>query len=97
MRPTEYPLGPNNPLSSRKYYAGLEDAPQEIPKTPIVKIVKSWNRLSVRAAELYLGAETKNQELSIFVSWDGNVFKDELVEEWLGEIRNAAEYYLCEI
>jgi hypothetical protein len=90
LRPTEYPLGLDNPLSSRKYYTELEDAPQEIPKTPTINIVKSWSRLSVRAAELYLGAETKDQELSIFVSWDGNVFKDELVEEWLGEIRNAA-------
>ena len=95
LRPTEYPLGPDNPLSSRKYYPGSEDTPPEVPATPTVKIVKSWKKLSVRAAELYLGAETKDHELSIFVSWDGNVFKDELVEEWLEEIRKATEYYLC--
>jgi len=62
---------------------------------PTIKIVKSWGKLSVRPAELYLGAETKDQELSIYVSWDGNVFGDGLVEEWLEEIRKAAEHYLC--
>jgi hypothetical protein len=65
-----------------------------IPVTTTVTIVKSWKKLSVRAAELYLGAETKDQELSIFVSWDGNVFEDELVREWLGEVGKATEYYL---
>lgn len=74
---------------------GLEDAPPETPTTPTIEIIKSWNKLSVRAAELYLGAETKGQELSISVSWDGNVFEDGLVEEWLKEIRKATEYYLC--
>lgn len=62
---------------------------------PAIKIVESWKKLSVRAAELYLGAETKDQELSMFVFWDGNVFEDELVKEWLEEIRKATEYYLC--
>jgi len=60
-----------------------------------MEIVQSWKKLSVRPAEVYLGAEMKDQELSIFVSWDGNVFEDELVEEWLEEIRKATEYYLC--
>ena len=95
MRPTIYPLGLDNPLSSRKYYTGLDDVPSEIPTTPTLELVNSWKKLSVRAAEFYLGAETKDQELSIFVSWDGNVYKDELVEEWLEEIRQATEYYLC--
>ena len=69
--------------------------PPATPTTPTIEIVNSWNKLHVRGAELYLGAETKDQELSIFVSWDGNVYKDELVEEWLEEIRKATEYYLC--
>ncbi|KAF9651432.1 hypothetical protein BDM02DRAFT_3110474 [Thelephora ganbajun] len=95
LRPTKYPLGLGNLLSSRKYYTGSEDALPETPTTLTIEVVKSWKKLSVRAAELYLGAETKDQELSIFVSWDGNVFKDELVEEWLEEIKKATEYYLC--
>ena len=66
-----------------------------MPATAAIKVVKSWNKLKVRAAELYLGAETKDQELSIFVSWDGNVYNDELVKKWLEEIKKAAEYYLC--
>jgi hypothetical protein len=94
LRPTKYPLHFDNPLSSRKYFTGLEDAPPEVPTTPTIEIVKSWTKLSVRAAELYLGAETKDQELSIFISWDGNVYEDELVKEWLEEIRKATEYYL---
>jgi hypothetical protein len=63
--------------------------------TPTIRIVKSWKKLSVHPAEFYLGAETKDQELSIYVSWDGKVFEDELVEEWLEEIRKATVYYLC--
>lgn len=63
--------------------------------TPAIKIVKSWKKLSVYAAELYLGAETKDQELFIFIYWDGNVFEDGLIEEWLDEIRKAILYYLC--
>jgi len=94
LRPTEYPLGPGNPFSSRKYYPGSDRTLPEAPTTPTIKIIKSWKKLSVRVGELYLGAETKDHELSIFVSWDGNVFKDELVEEWLEEIRKATEYYL---
>jgi len=93
LRPTEYPLDPDNPLSSRKYHTGLKNA--QIPTTPTIEIVNSWKKLSVRPGELYLGAETKDQELSISVSWDGNVFKDELVEEWLEEIKKAIVYYLC--
>ena len=94
-RPTEYPLSFDNPLSSRKYYTGFEKAPPEIPPTPTIEIVNSWKKLSVRPGELYLGAETKDQKLSISVSWDGNAFSNDLVEEWLDEIRQATEYYLC--
>ena len=95
MRPTEYPLRLDNPLSSRKYYTGFEEELPEIPTTPTIEITNSWKGLTVRPAELYLGAETRGQELSIYIFWDGNVFKDELVEEWLEEIRKATEYYLC--
>ena len=94
LRPTEYPIGLDNPLSSQKYYTGFEDALPQIPTTPTIEIVNSWKKLSVRPGELYLGAETKDQELSISVSWDGNVFKYELVEEWLEEIRKAILHYL---
>lgn len=95
LRPTKYPLEPDNPLSSQRYNTDPQAVVSTIPVTPKIKIVKSWRKLSVHAAELYLGAETKDQELSIFVSWDGNVFEDKLVEEWLEEIRSATEYYLC--
>jgi len=61
----------------------------------MIEIANSWKGLSVRPAELYLGAETKGEELCISISWDGNVFKDALAEEWLEEIRMATEYYLC--
>ena len=95
LRPTEYPLHFDNPLSSRKYFTKLEDAPPEAPTTQTIEVITSWKKLSVRAAELYLGAETKDRELSIFVSWDGNVYEDELVKDWLEEIKKATEYYLC--
>ena len=97
LRPTKFPLRLDDRLSSRKYFTstGLKDVPSEIPTTPTIEIVKSWKELSVRTGELYLGAETKDQELSIWISWDGNVFEDGLVKEWLEEIGKATGYYLC--
>jgi hypothetical protein len=43
---------------------------------------------------LYLGASTARRQLGFYVYYDQNVFDKEMVEEWLGEVRGAAEFYL---
>jgi hypothetical protein len=50
--------------------------------------------LHCRPSELYLGASTFYQQLRFYIFWDQNVFDRETVEEWLGEVRGAAEFYL---
>lgn len=52
--------------------------------------------LRCRPTELYLGASTSAQQLRLIVYWDNNVFDEALVTEWLGEVRNAIDYYLGE-
>ena len=42
-------------------------------------LTRLGKKLSVRSGELYLGTETKDLELSISVSWDGNASPHELV------------------
>jgi hypothetical protein len=81
-------------LSSRKYYPECQEEGTEISTTPTIRIIKSWKKLSVHPAEFYLGAETKDQELSIYVSWDGKVFEDELVEEWLDQESDSVLFML---
>lgn len=63
-------------------------------QAPVLHIYATGTRLHCRPAELYLGASTFSQQLSFFVFWDKNVFDSETVEEWLGEVHRAAEFYL---
>jgi len=69
----------------------LSQVPSE---APILRIYASGSRLHCRPAELYLGASTVQQQLGLYVFWDQNAFDREMVEEWLGEVRGAAEFYL---
>jgi hypothetical protein len=63
-------------------------------EAPVLHIYAHGTRLHCRPAELYLGASTTRQQLDFYVFWDQNVFDRETVEEWLGEVRGAAEFYL---
>ncbi|KAJ4472090.1 hypothetical protein J3R30DRAFT_3523033 [Lentinula aciculospora] len=63
--------------------------------TPILHLVRSTTRLRCRPTELYLGATTVRGQLSLYVFWDENVYKREVVDEWLTEVRRATEWFLC--
>lgn len=41
-----------------------------------------------------MGASTSNNKLHLKFFWDGNVFEDKAVKEWLGEVRDAVVWYL---
>ncbi|KAG6917961.1 hypothetical protein DXG01_017145 [Tephrocybe rancida] len=51
-------------------------------------------KLHCRPAELYLGASTVQQKLHLSVFWDKNVYDENLVTEWLNEVREAAYVFL---
>ncbi|KAE9404532.1 hypothetical protein BT96DRAFT_989351 [Gymnopus androsaceus JB14] len=61
---------------------------------PTLHLIRSTTRLRCRPAELYLGAATARGQLRLNVFWDENVYKKQVVEEWLDEVRRAAEWFL---
>lgn len=56
--------------------------------------MESDTYLRVRPTELYLGSDTTHGVLRMHVFYDGNVYKDALVKEWLDEVRAATLWYL---
>lgn len=81
--PTHYPL------------ASAQASPQEGPEAQHSLVLLSSDlRLRCRPGELYLGASTSNNKLHLKFFWDGNVFDDESVKEWLREVRDAVVWYL---
>ncbi|KAJ3892597.1 hypothetical protein GG344DRAFT_45122 [Lentinula edodes] len=61
---------------------------------PILHLIKATTRLRCRPTELYLGAATARGRLSLNVFWDENVYKREVVKEWLDEVREATKSFL---
>ena len=58
--------------------------------------IASWEtHLHVRPAYLYLGALTTQNRLSFLLSWDGNVYDQDLVHEWFKEVENVLMWYLA--
>ena len=99
--PLEYPLPSTNPLSPRSNRSHPLKAGYIIPQAPDpsddeVKIVmeQSTTYLHCRPAELYVGAATSRKKLAINVFYDGNVYQESLVQEWLEEIKDATLWYL---
>ncbi|KDR81680.1 hypothetical protein GALMADRAFT_239796 [Galerina marginata CBS 339.88] len=64
------------------------------PSNPLVQLKTSVTRLRCRPMELYLGAATRRQQLHLSVFWDNNVFNEDLIMEWLDEVRQATDFYL---
>lgn len=88
--PSHYPLDPENPInSSRK-----ESDTSQRTIHPTLLLLSSDLRLRCRPGELYLGASTSNDKLHLKFFWDGNVFEDGAVKEWLDEVRDAVVWYL---
>jgi len=66
------------------------------PSDDEVKMVveHSITRLRCRPAELYVGAVTLRKQLAFGLFYDGNVYQENLVQEWLDEIKGATSWYL---
>ena len=61
---------------------------------PKIVVENSWTHLHTRPAGLYLGAASSRGQLNMYVFYDGNVFEDGVVREWLDEVREAVLWYL---
>lgn len=61
---------------------------------PILRLHALGTKLRCRPEELYLGASTYRKKLSLAIQSDGNVFEDEVISEWLDEVKNATWFYL---
>ncbi|KAG0694743.1 hypothetical protein DFH29DRAFT_307605 [Suillus ampliporus] len=104
MVPAYYPLPPEQYLSPlcttpsphRAGYppwsppaAALEDA-----KTPRLHVEYWRTHLHTRPAELYVGASSARQQLQYFAFYDQRVFSDEIIVEWMRELKDATLWYL---
>lgn len=105
--PSEYPLPPTHPLSPyssvpHPVKAGYITPPSLSPSpsaseadtTPKIAIEHTETHLHTRPSELYLGAASSRGRLNMFVFYDGNVFEEGVVKEWLDEVREAVLWYL---
>lgn len=98
--PLDYPLPATNPLSPRSQISHVLKAGFSSPTSPessdasILHLRYSGTHLHCRPTELYLGADTTLKQLHLHVHWDGNVYQEGIVKEWLSEIRRVMEWYL---
>ena len=95
LLPARYPLDPQDPIHSLRKGTDTSDKPQSQGTVhPTLLLLSSDLRLRCRPGELYLGASTSNGKLHLKFFWDGNVFEDDAVKEWLNEVRDAVVWYL---
>ncbi|KAH7889365.1 hypothetical protein F5I97DRAFT_1923912 [Phlebopus sp. FC_14] len=103
LLPREYPLRSTNPLSPRSniphpakagYVTPL--APNDSDDEPKITMEYFKMHLHTRPGELYLGAITARKHLHLSVYYDGHVYEDAVVQEWLDEVRHAAVWYLAQ-
>ncbi|PFH54287.1 hypothetical protein AMATHDRAFT_561 [Amanita thiersii Skay4041] len=59
-----------------------------------IKLLDVGVILHSRSDQLYLGAATIKQLLTIHSYWDRNVYSDAIINEWLEEVKEAIDYYL---
>ncbi|KAG9309522.1 hypothetical protein JVU11DRAFT_10496 [Chiua virens] len=103
--PSEYPLPPSHPLSPysplvHPAKAGYVIPPPTLPSaseadmTPKV-ILEDWStRLHNRSGGVYLGALTWGGRLKMYAHYDGNVYEEEVIREWMEELKGAVLWYL---
>ncbi|KAG2153423.1 hypothetical protein DEU56DRAFT_727136 [Suillus clintonianus] len=102
--PADYPLPPNHYLSplcstSHAHRAGYlpwspPAAAFEDAKTPRLHVEYWRAHPQGHPAELYLGASSVRQQLQYFASYDQHVYSDEIVMEWIRELKDATLWYL---
>ena len=61
---------------------------------PSLKLLRVRSFLHCRPAELYLGASTFRKQMKFHVFWDGNVYDNEVVRDWLEELVETSKVYL---
>ncbi|TFK91027.1 hypothetical protein K466DRAFT_644107 [Polyporus arcularius HHB13444] len=108
--PETYPLPPGHPLSVHTAWAanpsfgavGEASASKARPAVPpvtadsdaLLRIVNENTYLHSRPFEFFLGNATERNQISMFLTFDANVYNREDAGEFLRECREAALYYL---
>ncbi|KAH7886821.1 hypothetical protein F5I97DRAFT_1808183 [Phlebopus sp. FC_14] len=108
--PLEYPLPPTHflsPLCSSQHpgRAGYTCSACSSPlspssgkafqmPTPTLQVVYWRTHLHTRPGELYLGASQCHSRLQYNVFFDANVFDEDVIREWMEEVRAATLWYL---
>jgi hypothetical protein len=64
---------------------------------PTLRRTKSDIFLRCRPSELYLGVKTEQGVMEFYVFYDGNVYADDVVQDWLDFVCEAAVYYAGEV
>ncbi|KAF7304819.1 hypothetical protein MKEN_01196000 [Mycena kentingensis (nom. inval.)] len=73
-----------------------KEYPSSKPGAATLTLVNHNGQLHCRTGELYLGSGSSDGQLFILVYYDTNVFADEVVQEWLTGIEEAASLYLAD-
>src|SRR6267154_5760664 len=104
MLPLRYPLPPDHRLSrlcrtTHPHVAGYTGwsppaAAFEDAKTPRLHVEYWRTHIHVHPAELYLSASYGQQQLQYFTCYDQRVFSEEIIQEWVREIKDATLWYL---
>jgi hypothetical protein len=107
--PVDYPIPGSNPLSPRSKLwsplkAGFFDPDSDSTllgkgqctedRSTVLRLLSAASYLHCRPSGLNLGAETWQKQLRFKAYWDGNVYADDVVKEWLDEVKAATEWYL---
>jgi hypothetical protein len=61
---------------------------------PVLKLYPGITQARCRPAQLYLGSWTIADQLHLNTFHDANVYDDDMVQQWLGEVKAAVEWYL---
>ncbi|RPD66133.1 hypothetical protein L226DRAFT_609032 [Lentinus tigrinus ALCF2SS1-7] len=110
--PETYPLPAGHPLSVRTVQAaspsfgavGDPSAFRARPAAPpvtaepdaLLRIVNENTYLHSRPFEFFLGNATQRNQISMFLTFDANVYTREDIDEFMRECREAALYYLVD-
>jgi len=96
-------ISPNRPIFSNaaSTFGVVEDMVPKRPhpeyrpaSNPIIRVCEAEICLRVKPAQIYLSFVGGFGRLWIGCWWDGNVFEEEMVKEWVEEVASAANYYL---
>lgn len=61
---------------------------------PKIAVENVTAHLHIRPAQLYLGTGSVRGQLNLYGIYDGHVFEEGVIKEWLGEVRGAVLWYL---